>query len=92
MFVAIGMTTMDLEPVKRSTRNEEKDEKKKKTFSLVADQEIYYFKKRINSFLLLDFVFVCVFVLFAVMQKAVKALQGMEVIIHSKHYTIEPRE
>jgi hypothetical protein len=76
MFVAIGMTTMDLEPVKRSTRNEEK-RREEKTFSLVADQEIYYFKKGINFFLFLDFVCVCVFVLFAVMQKAVTALQGM---------------
>lgn len=74
MFVAIGMTTMDLEPVKRSARNEEK-RREEKTFSLVADQEIYYFKKGINFFL--SPTLVCVFVLFAVMQKAVTTLQGM---------------
>jgi uncharacterized hydantoinase/oxoprolinase family protein len=32
MFVAIGMTTMDLEPVKRSTRNEEKKRREEKHF------------------------------------------------------------
>lgn len=51
-----------------------KKRREEKTFSLVADQEIYYFKKGINFFL---FSTLCVFVLFAVMQKAVTALQGM---------------
>ena len=32
MFVAIGMTTMDLEPVKRNTQNEEKKDEKKEHF------------------------------------------------------------
>lgn len=48
-----------------------KKRREEKTFSLVADQEIYYFKKGINFTLC-----VCVFV-FALMQKAVTALQGM---------------
>lgn len=65
---------MDLEPVKRSAKRREE-----KTFSLVADQEIYYFKKRdkLLSSLDLTCVYVCMFVLFVVMQKAVTVLQGM---------------
>jgi hypothetical protein len=80
---------MDLGVCKKELARNKKKPYEKKTFSLVADQEIYYFEKRdkLPSFVSIHSIHSspqtpCVCLLFHssfffVMQKAVTALEGM---------------
>lgn len=82
MFVAIGMTTMDLEPAKRK-RSTRKDEEKKNIFFSRRSRDLLFQKR--------DKLFLCKCICVVCCKKAVTALQRKS-NNSLKHYTIAHRE